>query len=333
MFKLMSKIRTTWLIACLLMATPHQVMAAIEGYDCLIQPNLMVDVSSAVEGVVDSVHIERSDVVEKDQLLVELESGVEIAAVNKARARSKMEGELNARRSSLEFAQRRLSRINRLHKKGLLPSHDLDEAQTQVRLAKAELHKAEDEQQLAALELQRAEEALKLRRIRSPFQGVVVERYKSLGESVEDKPIVKLAQLDPLRVEVFMPASEFGRIKQGLFAHVIPETSATREYLAETKLVDRIIDAASGTFTVRLELPNPDHKIPSGLRCKLSFLPESESDTIHEQRQTKYEYDKKVSDFSKQLNDAGQYSDEDPQGFKAMPVAQRSSIGSNQDHR
>jgi len=262
---------------------PASVIAA-EDFDCLIEPNMVVDVSSAVEGVVERFHVERSDFVEEGQLLLELESGVEIAAVNKARARSQMEGALNSQRSSLEFNERRLNRVKQLFKKGLVSSFEMDEAETQVELARAELQKAEDEQKLAILELQRAEETLNLRRIRSPFKGVVVERFKSPGESVEDKPIVKLAQIDPLRVEVFMPASEFGNIKPGLYARVTPENATSEEYLTEAKLVDRVIDAASGTFTVRLELPNPDQKIPSGLRCKVSFLSESESAEIRAQQ-------------------------------------------------
>jgi multidrug efflux pump subunit AcrA (membrane-fusion protein) len=33
--------------------------------------------------------------------------------------------------------------------------------------------------------------------------------------------------------------------------------------------VDRIIDAASNTFRVRLALPNPGHRLPAGARCKV----------------------------------------------------------------
>ncbi|MDH3948381.1 MAG: efflux RND transporter periplasmic adaptor subunit [Gammaproteobacteria bacterium] len=291
-------------IAMLLM--PVSTIAAAD-FDCLIEPNKVVDVSSAVEGVVERFHVERSDFVEQDQLVVELESGVEIAAVNKARARSQMQGELNSQRSSLKFTERRFDRIKHLFKKGLVSSHEMDEAETQVQLARAELQKAEDEQRLAALELQRAEETLNLRRIRSPFKGVVVERYKSVGESVEDKPIIKLAQIDPLRVEVFMPATEFGQVKPGMYAKVKPENSETEEYLTEAKVVDRVIDAASGTFTVRLELPNPDYTIASGLRCKLSFLSESESAEIRAQQIRVSEPEEKtLQDFENKLNDAGQ---------------------------
>ncbi len=322
---------------------PASAMAA-EGFDCLIEPNMVVDVSSAVEGVVERFHVERSDLVDEGQLLIELESGVEIAAVNKARARSQMEGALNSQRSSLDFAERRLNRVKQLYKKGLVSSFEMDEAETQVQLARAELQKAEDEQKLAILELQRAEETLNLRRIRSPFKGVVVERFKSPGESVEDKPIVKLAQLDPLRVEVFMPASEFGNIKLGLYARVMPENSDSESYLTETKLVDRVIDAASGTFTVRLELPNPEQKIPSGLRCKVSFLSEAESAEIRSRQVRVSKPDQQGSMISdEKLNDAEQntlplpeietavvyenHFNEEAQFREVEPVAQCWSVG------
>jgi len=39
-------------------------------------------------------------------------------------------------------------------------------------------------------------------------------------------------------------------------------------------IVDRMGDAASGTFGVRLSLPNPDNQIPAGLKCDLNFMPE-----------------------------------------------------------
>ncbi|MEM9242054.1 MAG: HlyD family secretion protein, partial [Pseudomonadota bacterium] len=38
-------------------------------------------------------------------------------------------------------------------------------------------------------------------------------------------------------------------------------------HMAEVTVVDQIFDAASGTFGLRLELPNPDGKIPAGTRC------------------------------------------------------------------
>ena len=43
------------------------------------------------------------------------------------------------------------------------------------------------------------------------------------------------------------------------------------ELQAKVSLIDPIVDAASGTFGVRLELPNSDWGIPAGLECQVRF--------------------------------------------------------------
>ena len=63
-----------------------------------------------------------------------------------------------------------------------------------------------------------------------------------------------------------LPATLFGAIRKSDRAEVVPETS-TRYFPAQVSIVDRVIDAASGTFGVRLELRNPEEAIPAGARC------------------------------------------------------------------
>ncbi len=82
---------------------------------------------------------------------------------------------------------------------------------------------------------------------------------------------MKPAQIDPLNVEVILPVSQLLFIKVGMRAKVIPEAPIGGQYIAEVKIVDRVIDAASGTFGVRLELPNPNNRLPAGLKCKVIF--------------------------------------------------------------
>jgi hypothetical protein len=52
----------------------------------------------------------------------------------------------------------------------------------------------------------------------------------------------------------------------------MPERPVGGRYETAVKVVDRIVDAASGTFGVRLELPNRKQTIPSGVRCRVQFL-------------------------------------------------------------
>jgi hypothetical protein len=44
-------------------------------------------------------------------------------------------------------------------------------------------------------------------------------------------------------------------------------------YIAKVIIVDRVIDAASGTFGVRLEIPNPEYQLPAGPKCRMIFPP------------------------------------------------------------
>ena len=104
-----------------------------------------------------------------------------------------------------------------------------------------------------------------------PIDGVVMDRYKSPGEYVEDQPILKLAQVNPLNVEVIIPLPWLGTIQNGMTARVYPEKPVAGSYSAKVVIVDPVVDSASGTFGVRFELPNPRQRIPAGLTCDVKF--------------------------------------------------------------
>ena len=72
-------------------------------------------------------------------------------------------------------------------------------------------------------------------------------------------------------MEVIVPAQIFGRISPGRLATIVPELPEYGEHTATVTIVDRVIDSASSTFGVRLELPNAERQLPSGLRCLVRF--------------------------------------------------------------
>ena len=262
---------STILGLALAVAAVSAVAEDSEEFDCVIQPKEVVELSSAVPGIIESIDVDRSDTVLEGQVVATLKSGVEQALVELADQRAGFTGEIESKRTSLEFANRKQQRTRQLYSKKAVPFHVLDEAQTDALLAAAELRQAQQNQHLAGLELKRAQETLELRTVRTPISGVVVERLQSPGEYVENKPILRIAQLNPLRIEVILPVSMFGEISTGMAAEITPELKTKRKYVGSVTIVDRVIDAASGTFGVRLELPNPGNYIPGGLRCKLHF--------------------------------------------------------------
>jgi RND family efflux transporter MFP subunit len=246
-------------------------VAHAEPLGCLIQPFQEAEIGIQVVGVLDKVMVERGDFVKKGQPLAQLNSDVERAAVAAAKVRAESRAELQAAASNHDFAQKKRVRTQDLYKQSFVSQQVRDQASTEAEVAEMRLRQARETQRQAQHELALAQAQLAQRTIRSPLSGIVVERYLSEGERVEERPVVKVAMIDPLRVEVIAPATYFGKLQQGMTGTVKPEMADANARTAKVIVVDRMIDAASNSFRVRLELPNPDNALPPGLRCKVEF--------------------------------------------------------------
>lgn len=261
-------------IPALLWLLAHAPLAAAADYDCMIEARQNIEIRSPVEAIIESVKVRRGDRVVRGQVLVTLESGPERAAYDLAQSRAIMQGEIKAAEARVDLAQKKFSRADDLFKKNFVSANARDEAEAELRLATEELRRAKDNQVLAGHEAKRAGELLAMRTIRSPFNGVVVEVLLKPGEfgatSIRD-PIMKLAEIDPLHVEVVLPVSLYNKVKQGQAATVMPEAPIGGKLKTTVSVIDRVVDAASGTFGVRMVLPNAKGEVPAGVRCKANF--------------------------------------------------------------
>lgn len=243
-----------------------------EHLDCLIEPHQVVELGTPVPGVIDRILVERADGVALGQPLVELESSVEQATLRHAKERAGMDATIKAHGADLNLARQNLKRMEKLFERRVIPSQKRDEARAEYEVALRNYQVAKENQRLAQLELETQQAKLARRIIRSPIDGVVVERLSTAGEFVDERPLLTLAQLDPLRVEVLIPAPLFGSIQPGMWAQVNPEIAISELPQAQVVTVDRLVDSASGTFRVTLDLPNPGQRIPGGLKCGVRFL-------------------------------------------------------------
>lgn len=238
---------------------------------CLIEPFRVVDVGSPVIGVVESVKVERGDRIARGQVIAVLRADVERAAVGVAASRASVSAEVQAAQSNYELARQKLVRAQDLVSRKFISDQALEQTRAEAEVAEQRLAQAKDQRRIWERELRLAEAQLELRTIRSPATGVVVERYMSGGERIEDKPIVRVATINPLRVEVVIPASLYGTIRAGSSLTVTPDLPNAKPRLAKVVLVDSIIDGPSNTYRIRLDLPNPNHTLPAGPRCKIDL--------------------------------------------------------------
>ncbi|MDD2990285.1 MAG: efflux RND transporter periplasmic adaptor subunit [Zoogloea sp.] len=271
-----------WSCAGLAGAAPSSPAAPALG--CLVEPDRVADLGSPVIGVLDGLRVDRGDVVRKGQVLAVLRSDVERATAEVARTRAMAEADLNSAEANRDFARQKLKRAEDLVARNFLAQQALDQARTELQVSEQKFQQAREQQRVWGRELGVAQAQVGLRSIRSPFDGVVVERYLAQGERVEEKPIFKIARIDPLRVEVIVPAARFGSIRAGDLASVAPDLPNTPPQEAAVTLVDKVVDAASNTFRVRLHLPNPNNRLPAGLRCRITFAEPTPSVPAAERR-------------------------------------------------
>jgi RND family efflux transporter MFP subunit len=244
-------------------------------FDCLIEPSQLLEIRPASEGLIVRMLVQRGDLVKAGQVLVELDSGVEKTAAESALYRSQMEGNIQSKESRIEFLAQKAARRAKLVKDNYISLQDQQESVSDHKLAEAELLDAHENQKLAGIEYRRALEQVRLRTIRSPIDGVVTDRLMNPGELADNrdlrKPILRLAELNVLHVETLLPGAAYKQIRLGQMVTVVPEAPFSTRAQARVKVIDRVLDAASGTFRVQLELPNPGLGIPAGLKCKAVF--------------------------------------------------------------
>ncbi len=241
--------------------------------DCLIEPWVVSDVGSPVQGILDKLLVDRGETVKMGQPVAELESGVEAAAVALAAARADTQSEIQAREAELQLAKLEKARLDDLFAQKMITTQQRDESTARFRIATAALVQAREALKVQQLELLRTQRQYARRTLKSPVDGVVVSRSAFAGEFVYDNPVMTIAALDPLRVEVMLPARLFGSIHVGDQAQLYPEITGDSALISTVDVVDATLDSRSGTFGVRLVLPNPEYQIPAGQRCTIAFEP------------------------------------------------------------
>jgi len=251
---------------------------SIPELDCVMEPSEIVDVGSALPGLVGSILADRSDRVKKGAVIVKMESSIQQASLAQAKMKANLKTSIKLREETAAFGILTQKRNQKLLKTSAISIQDMDQLKTETRIAELQVQQEKENRRLAQLEYARAKSILAQRSIRSPVDGVVMDRFKSVGEYVDDEPLLRVAQLDPLNIEVIVPVSFLGRVKPGMQAEVMSVVPGADIYLATVERVDTVADAASGTYGVRLNLSNPEYKVPAGMRCRLSFLPADENE-------------------------------------------------------
>ncbi len=240
---------------------------AIESFT---EPWADIDLAAAEMGILASVDVKEGDTVRCGQLLGSLDDTVLRAALDVALASRNARGTLESAVADLETRERELTKLQELRSRSHASQNEVDRVQGDVRIARARVQTVREEMEVRQLECERIRAQLRRRQIRSTIDGIVTEVKRDQGEFVSpsDPAVVRVVQLDPLKIFFSVPAEQRSAVAAHQTVRIMIGPN-DEQADAQVEFVSPASDASSGTFRVKVRLPNPDGRWHAGDRTVL----------------------------------------------------------------
>ena len=241
-----------------------------------IRAQQFVEVHARVEGYLEQMLFAEGTHVNKGQTLFVIDPKLYRARANRARA------QLNKARAQALKAERDLNRIRPLYEQNAASQLDLDNAIATYESAAADVKVSE-------ADLTQAEMTLGYTTVRSPISGYISERSADIGTLVGpggQSLLATVVKSDTVRVDFSMTALDYLRSKARNVN--LGHKDSTRKWdpyitvtLADDSqypfrglvdFADPQVDPRTGTFSVRAEMPNPEHVLLPGQVTKVKLL-------------------------------------------------------------
>lgn len=225
--------------------------------------DLQTAIYPMVGGIVGNVSVKIGDRVNKGQLLANI-SSAEVAGFDK---------EVISASAELKTSERALKQAEELYKSGLTSAKELEEAQNELTIKKAEL--------------QRAQTALKLNggnsggnyRITSPMAGFIIE--KNINSYMQIRPdnnnaVFKIADLSSVWAVINVYESEVAMLKEGDEVDVSVLSYPEKTYHGKIERIYNIINNESRVINARVSIANKDFSLKPGMMATVKVIAKSD---------------------------------------------------------
>lgn len=204
-------------------------------------------VVARASGIIESIHVEEGDYVEKGQILARLDP--KRYELNLAKARAELRG-----------IEQELNKINKVYSQKLVSDDTFDKLSAQYESAKATLS-------LAELDLQETT-------ITAPISGYIAQRNAKVGnltESFQRERMFHIVQQKTLQGVVYLPENELSSIHVRQHAELTVPALAGTTVVGYVERISPVVDAQTGTFKVTLSVPNEQEHLKAGMFSEVAL--------------------------------------------------------------
>jgi RND family efflux transporter MFP subunit len=244
--------------------------AVLTGSGYVVTGDRYISLGVRIPGRIEEYLVDEGEAVVAGQALVRLDDRNYAAALREARAG------LHLARANLDLRRKELVRSEELRSRNVASEADLDVKQNQLSVAQAEVERLIA--RIASLELDLEDTVL-----RAPSNGVVLEKFKEVGEIAVpggfagSGELIRLANMDELRAEVDINESDLSKIEIGQAAEVVPDAYVDRKYRASVVKLYPQINRQKGTLKVEAKILEPDALLRPDMSVRITFLREAQA--------------------------------------------------------
>ncbi len=256
------------IIACFICLSPNGISLGTE-LDGFTEPFRTVRVASDETGTIAEILVEEGQNVQAGQTLARLNCEIHEAILAIASQNMKAEGRLLSIQADLLLRESRLSKLREIRHEGFARQEEVDRAEMELEVVKANLFAAKEDIAAKQLEHKKAQAQLGRRSIYAPIEGTITARHRDQGEFVAPNApeIVTIAQLDVLLANFTLTGKQASTLKKGDALTIHFSDSVDAE--GKVEFIAPVMDAESGSVLTKVRIDNAAQVYRSGQRCRL----------------------------------------------------------------
>ena len=245
-----------------------------------VNPVTIVDVGSQVSGEISEIFVDFNSQVEKGQIIAKLNPELFQTRVNQNEANYlSAKARLDKAEVTLQNAKRQMDRTLELFERDLVSTEEKESAEATYFNAKADLQQAEASLEQAESQLESSKVDLSHTIIRSPIDGVVINRNYNVGQTVAasfQAPVLfQIANdLTKMQVECEVDEADIGKVDEGQKVKFTVDAYPDEEFIGEVEQVrySAVVESNVVTYPTIVNVENPELKLRPGMTATVSII-------------------------------------------------------------
>lgn len=244
-----------------------------------LQPRDFVDVGTQVSGQVKKLHVEIGDIVDKGQLLAEIDSTVYLSRVEGTQAQLKnQQAQLAERQANLRLAEQKAQRQANMMREQATTAEAVQVAQAELAAARAQIEslKAQIQQTESTLRGDRAN--LSYTKIYAPMAGTVVTQAAKEGQTLnanQSAPVVlRIADLSTMTVQTQVSEADVSRLRLGMPVYFTTLGEQRKRWYGKLRQVNPTPEVLNNVvlYNALFDVPNPEGALMTQMTAQVFFV-------------------------------------------------------------